>query len=159
MNEDAKFICERLRQAVEDFTSLGRWGWGLLITFLTHILIESAKAGGNLFKPPQCGAKDANEIARGFLLVIVIAAIAYFYFLAKAKQRVVSARDEVKALNTQGGSGLEFAIRTAPTDHDLKVAMCMRMAIFGVLAIVWLMMFDILTRFSLAGLWCMLTFG
>lgn len=158
MNEDTKFVCERLRQSVDDFVSLGRWGWGLLIVFLTQILIESAKNRGDLFKGPECGKPDINEIARGFLLVIIVAAVAYRYFLVKAKERIIFARTEVIALNAQGSSpGLQFAVNTAPTDRDLKVAMGMRMAIFGVLFVVWLMMFDYFSHnflSRLSGLFC-----
>ena len=159
MNEDTKFVCERLRQAVEDFTSLGRWGWGLLIAFLTHILVESAKHGGELFKVPACGAKDTNEIARGFLFVIVIAALAYRYFLNRARHRIIVARAGVRALKSHDppGPGLRFALDSAPTDQDLDTAMKWRMAIFVILAVVWLMVFDVLTQLPLSGLWCMLT--
>ena len=154
MNEDAKFICERLKQAADDFTSLGRWGWGLVVVFLTEILIESAKKDGDLFKPLACGAKETNEIARGFLLTIIIAGFAYYYFLRRAKERVVTARTAVLALPKPHGAGLDFAVATVPTDQELRMAMAMRFAILVVLIIVWAMMFEV---FKLSGaLWCML---
>jgi drug/metabolite transporter superfamily protein YnfA len=180
-DDNAKFICDRLKLAMDDFTSLGRWGWGLLIAFLTTMLFETVKAKGQLFPPYTCkstqtlkgadaGASnsapsvqtttdvlanaDANEAAVGFLFVIIIAGLSYWYFLRDAKQKVLTARAAVFALTAiQRPPALDFAIRTAPTDFDLGRALALRAAIFVVLFVVWLMVFDM----TFGSLWCMVS--
>lgn len=146
MDANARYICDRLTNAAADFTSLGRWGWALAITFLTQMLMSSAKEKGRLFAPYVCGG-DAKEIANGFLLVIAIGAAAYGYFLWRSARQVVAARSEVKKLQVAlPSSALEFAARNAPTDGDLVMASVMRALIFVVLLGVWCLMFDIGTR-------------
>lgn len=147
MDNDAKFICDRLRQATDDFTSLGRWGWGILIVFMTQILLQTAAAKGALFQSLGCdpGSVAANEIARSFLLIVVISAVVYWWFLFHARRKVVTARSAVFDLNAKAPSpslGLAFVVKSAPTDSELRLALAFRFAIIAVFLIVWVMIFE-----------------
>lgn len=141
-NADAKYLCDRLKLAADDFTSLGRWGWGLVVGFLSQLLLNSATAKGKLFAP-VCSSGDWAQVGFGFLFVIVVGAGAYFYFLRDARRKVVSARTAVETLNREASTiALKFAAETAPSDRDLDRACWVRGSMFAVLVFVWFLMLD-----------------
>jgi hypothetical protein len=145
--EQDEFAIDQVEKAQEDFTSLGRWGWGLAITFLTAILLKSAESGGNFFPDIRC-SKGA-ELGWPFLGVILIAGGVYGYFIWRARQRVERAIALARSIRGELEQGeasnpaLNYTLHNAPGKWTLRFAMGLRYAIIVVLLGTWFALFEV----------------
>ena len=141
-DDEAKFACERLDGALEDFTSLGRWGWALAIGFLGQIILQSAGAGGDLFPDIRC--EKAWELAGPFLAVVVIASAIYGYFVVRSRSAVVRVHSYALAVSRRHPHpALTFALDSVPSRALLCVMVGLRLALIPFLLGTWVLLFDL----------------
>ena len=145
--EQDKFAIEQVEAAQADFTSLGRWGWGLAVTFLTQILFKSLDTGGNLFPDIRC--PKGGEIGWPFLGVILIGGGVYWYFVLYARVRVEKSityahkvQGDLERAKTASPT-LNYTLDNAPTGRRLRWAMVLRGTAILALLGTWAAVFEV----------------
>jgi hypothetical protein len=137
-----KFAIDQIEKAQQDFTSLGRWGWALTITFLTQILLRSADSGGSLFPNIRCD--KGQELGWPFLGVILLGVAIYAYFVLRAGDRIQRAVSHATSVvGGAPGSSLSYVLDGVPRGLSMAMTTALRLAIVIPLIGTWFVLFDV----------------
>ena len=131
-------------RAIDDYTSLGRWAWGLAITFGTGVLFNSGE---------KEIISNLGRVSQSILLVVLALAVLVF-FVWHAWRRVKLGRESLNSVEMNADPRVVWVLGGGVHDHTgLWILMLRLMPTLVVLYVYWRMIDDVVCKAQYANEW------
>ncbi len=132
-------------RAIDDYTSLGRWAWGLAIAFGTSVLFNSA-GGKQVIETP--------ERVRQSIYLVALAVVVLVFFVLRARRRVTRGRHTLNSVEMYADPRAVWVLGGGVRDNAGWCVLIFRLIPAAlVLVTYWLMIDDVVCVAQSANEW------